>query len=94
VAASARFRVTITKSARPNAAKLSRQGPAGNGHRTACDDSALIREPLKCIIEHQDLGARGERDDRAGVPIRVGDHNRGRHQFPMHQRFIAAYAAE
>ena len=75
----ARFRVTITASARSSASQPSRHGPAGQrpadraGGLRAHDQDVEVAadvEPLVGVVEHQDLGAVGQRPLGARPPGR------------------------
>jgi hypothetical protein len=98
----ARFRVTITASARVIASHASRHGPAGSDQRTAGSLGAHDRqvevtadiEPLVGVVEHQHLRAVGQRPFRAGHPVGVGNHYRAGHRVLVHQGLVAAVPAQ
>ena len=51
-------------------------------------------EALIGVIQHQHLGALRDRPHGTGAAIRIFDHDRARHQLPVHQRLVAADAPE
>ena len=75
-----------------------RKGPADRaGGLRAHDQDVEVAadvEPLVGIVEHQDLGAVGQRALGAGGPVGVGHDHRLGHRVLVHERLVVAVAAE